>query len=686
MTANKKPKPPNAASPLRLEALRKRLAWLTLTVLVAASLGTYALHRYGSLPAGAVPQSTQFLDADGHVIATQMGGVNRQPVQLTDISPWLVKATLAIEDRRFYEHSGVDVRGLARAVWVDVRHLSKREGASTLTQQLARNLYLNHQRTWSRKFKEAWYAARLEQTYGKQEILQMYLNQIYYGHGAYGAEAAARLYFGKPARLLSLSESALLAGIPKGPRYYSPHLHPAEAEARRQTVLHAMLETKAITPEQAAGARKEKPAVRPLPEEPDRFAPYFADYVKRIAVERLGIDERLLNEGGLRITTTLDSNMQRAAEAAVRKGLPAQSQLQTALVAVDPRNGYIKAMVGGRSYKRNQYNRVFTTTRQPGSSFKPILYAAALERHVVTPATRFRSEPTIFYYDHNREIYRPSNFNNRYFNAEINLRQAIAASDNVYAVNTIMQAGPEAVLEAARRLGITSKLKPVPSLALGTFPVSPFEMATAYSAFAGGGSLAHSLAILRITDQNGSVLYEAHPRSEQVMPPAVAYVTTRLLESVFERGGTGHRVAGRLTRPMAGKSGTTDSDAWFVGYTPELTAAVWVGYDRGRAITSSDAHRAAPIFADFMESALEGRAPSAFEVPEGVVSVYIDPASGLLATPGCPKPVLETFLAGTEPTERCALHGDGMAPAAKEKPPASGGGGWWGKLRRLWGG
>ncbi len=668
----------------RLEGLRRQLGWFVLFGLIAASAGAYILHQYGSLPAGAFPQSTQFVDREGQVIASLSGGVNRRPVKLGDISPWLVKATLAVEDRRFYRHAGFDLKGLVRAAWVDVRHMSKREGASTLTQQLARNLYLNHQRTWTRKLKEAWYAARLEQTYGKDEILQMYLNQIYYGHGAYGAEAAARMYFGKPAKELTLAESALIAGIPKGPRYYSPYLHPSEAEARRHTVLRAMADAGAITAEEAERAIREKPAVKPLPEEPDRTAPYFIDYVKRIAVERLGIDERLLNEGGLIIRTTLDIGMQRAAEEAVKKGLPDDSQLQAALIALDPRNGYIKAMVGGRSYKANQYNRVFATTRQPGSSFKPILYAAALERRVVTPATRFRSEPTVFYYDNYREIYRPSNYGNRYARKEISLRQAIASSDNIYAVNTIMQTGPEEVIGMARRLGISSKLKAVPSLALGTFPVSPMEMAIAYSTFASGGKLPEPLAILRIEDRSGRVLYEAHPRQTQALDPAVAYVTTRLLESVFEPGGTAHRISGMLKRPVAGKTGTTDSDAWFIGYTPELTASVWVGYDRGRAITPSEAHRAAPIFANFAEAALDGRPPADFQAPEGVVSALVDPESGGLAGPGCPKPVLETFLAGTEPTETCPLHGangqEEPAPAAR----AGGGGGWWKKLRRWW--
>ncbi|MFC5529072.1 transglycosylase domain-containing protein [Cohnella yongneupensis] len=670
----------------RWTKLRRRLGWLTLfSLLLLSGCGFYML-RYGALPAGAIMQSTQIIDSEGVVLASVQGGVNRQIVKLADISPWLVKATVAIEDRRFYEHAGVDLHGLARAAWVDMRHMSKQQGASTLTQQLARNLYLSHERTWTRKIKEAWYAARLEQTYSKDEILELYLNQIYYGHGAYGAEAAAKLYFNKPAKQLSIAESALLAGIPKGPRYYSPHLHPEESKARRQQVLEALLETRQITAQQAEKSAAKPLGIRALPEEQVSAAPYFADYVKKIAIEKLGIDERLINEGGLRIYTTLDARVQRQAEAAVKQGLPAgESELQAALIAIDPRNGYIKAMVGGRNYRRNQYNRVFASSRQPGSSFKPIMYATALEQHAITAATRFRSEPTLFYFDGNRQIYRPSNYNNRYFNGEIGLRQAIAASDNIFAVNTIMQVGPEQVIGMARKLGIHSPLNAVPSLALGTFPVSPFEMASAYSVFAGQGRKAEPIAITRILDAKGRVIYEAHPSTTEVLSPALAYVTTHLLESVFDRGGTGHRVSSLLKRPVAGKSGTTDSDAWFVGYTPELTTAVWVGYDRGRPITSTEAHRAAPIFAHFTEAALADVPPSSFPMPEGVVSATFDPATSLLAAPECPAEwTTEVFLSGTEPTETCALHQDKAGGDPADHGGGGGGRSWWHKFRKWW--
>ncbi len=664
--------------------LRRRIGWMTLLSLIAFASAGFLLLKYAPLPAGATMQSTRILDANGRTIASLKGGVNRPTAKLADISPWLIKATLSVEDRRFYEHAGVDWRGLARAAWVDLRHMAKEQGASTLTQQLARNLYLSHERTWTRKLKEAWYAGRLEQSFSKDEILELYLNQIYYGHGAYGAEAASRLYFNKPAKELTVAESALLAGIPKGPRYYSPHLNPKSSRARQRKVLQAMRETGQITMLQAERAARENVRVRALPEEEERSAPYFAEYVKKVAVERLGIDERLMNEGGLTIRTTLDLRMQEKAEAAVKKGLQGAAQeLQTGLIAVDPRNGYIKAMVGGRNFRVNQYNRVFASTRQPGSSFKPIVYAAALESRTITAATRFRSEPTLFYFDGARQIYRPSNYNGRYFHEDIGLRRAIAASDNVYAVHTIMQAGPENVIAMARKMGITSPLKAVPSLALGTFPVSPFEMAYAFSVFASGGVRAEPIAITLVQDRRGKILYESHPRQEQVVEPALAYVTTHLLKSVFERGGTARRVSKMLSRPVAGKSGTTDSDAWFVGYTPELTTAVWVGYDRGRPITSGEAHRAAPIFAQFTEEALAGAPPKGFPVPEGVVHAYIDPESGLLASPTCPgEGAVEVFLQGTEPARACGPLEPAVEP--KQRRPERPDRNLWKKLRDWW--
>ncbi|WP_246070690.1 transglycosylase domain-containing protein [Paenibacillus kobensis] len=674
----------------------KRIAKLTgvIAALFIASIASMLLYlRIQSLPAAAITQTSQMLDLQGNVIDTFHTTQNRSSVSLDRISPYVVQATLAIEDRRFYDHGGFDMKGMARAILVNAQNMSKKQGASTLTQQLARNLYLTHERTWTRKLKEAMYTVQLEMHYSKDDILNMYLNQIYYGHGAYGIEAAAEQYFGKRASELDLAESAMLTGIPKGPKYYSPYMNMKNAKDRQLTILHAMSDGGVITRQAADSAYAELLAFKPLAESRgDGFAPYFRDYIRSVATGELGIDEQLLNEGGIRIYTTLDRDAQLAAEKAVEDGIPAGSEQQAALIAIDPRNGYVKAMVGGRDYPNNQFNRVFATTRQPGSSFKPVLYLTALEQQGITPLTAYKSEPTTFTYDDGRLTYEPHNYNDKYVGDFIDMRQAIASSDNIYAVNTIMQTGADKVIDMARKLGIDSPMKPVPSLALGTFPVSPFEMASAFGTFANGGVRVKPIAILRIEDRSGDVLYEAKHESQPVVDPAHAYVLTSLMESVFETGGTGHRVSSSMNRPVAGKTGTTSSDAWLVGYTPELATAVWVGYDKGRQLSTTEAHRAAPIFASFTEGALASVPPKIFPMPAGVVSAYVDPKSGKLAGEGCADSKrLETFVAGTEPTVTC----DGSEPAGSGSGDKSQTDGtadrqaqerksWWGDLKKWW--
>lgn len=628
------------------------------------------------------------LDLHGNVIDTFHAGENRRSVQLSDISHYVIEATLAIEDRRFYDHRGFDMKGMARAVMVNVQSFSARQGASTLTQQLARNLYLTHERTWQRKLKEAMYTVQLEMNYSKDEILGMYLNQIYYGHGSYGIEAAAMMYFNKHASELTLAESAMLAGIPKGPKYYSPYLNMKNAKDRQLTILQAMLEGGSITSEQADAAYKEMLSFQTLGSgDQEGFAPYFRDYIRYIAVDKLGINEHLLNEGGITIYTTLDPSAQATAEEVIAKGFPENSEQQAALIAIDPRTGYIKAMVGGRNYKNNQYNRVFAKTRQPGSSFKPFLYLTALQSGFMSPVTRYKSEPTVFTYDEGRKTYEPRNYGDKYLNELIDMRQALASSDNIYAVNTIMTVGADKVIETAKKLGIESPMKPVPSLALGTFPVSPFEMASAFGTFANGGIHMEPVAILRIEDRKGQVLYEAKQKSVQAITPAEAYVMTSLMESVFEEGGTGFRVSSIIKRPIAGKTGTTPTDAWLVGYTPELATAVWVGYDKDRKLTVAEAYRAAPIFAKFTEQALTAIPPKIFPIPEGIVNVYIDPTSGKLAESSCPHRRLETFISGTEPTDVCgepAGAGNNDSDATQNGSGTAGRRSWWNDLKRWW--
>lgn len=652
--------------------------------LIASAVFLFYLYQT-DLPLAYSDRNSQLLSRQGEAIAVfSSTDRSRSRIALDHISPYLIQATLAVEDRHFYKHFGFDLKGMARAVLVNLKEMNKVQGASTLTQQLARNLYLSHERTWSRKIKEAMYTAQLEMKLDKDQILQMYLNEIYYGHGAYGIQAAAQMYFGKSAEQLSLAESAMLAGVPKGPTYYSPFNQMKNAKDRQRLVLNAMVETGSITRQQAEEAYEEILQFKSLKlRTAGDKAPYFRDYVRNVVINELGFDESLLEHGGLKIYTTLDLEAQEAAELAVASELKGSPELEAALISIDPRNGHIKALVGGVNYVRSQYNHVFATTRQPGSTFKPIMYLSALSSRKMTSASKFSSQPTLFHYDNNRKTYSPKNFGDKYL-GEIDMRQAIAASDNIYAVNTILTIGSDQVIELGRKMGITSPLNAVPSLALGTSPVSPFEMASAFGVISNQGRQIKPVAVLKITDDEGRILYEApSPAAEQVVDPAAAYVLTHLLESVFEAGGTGNRVSAEIKRPVAGKTGTTSTDAWMVGFTPELSTAVWVGYDKGKTLGTAESRKAAPIFAKYTEKALEKVPPKIFPIPDGVVSVYLDPATGKLATEDCPSKKLEVFIEGTEPTEACDAHG------AKEPEPLpveekAKSRSWWSDLKRWW--
>jgi penicillin-binding protein 2D len=667
--------------------IKKMFSFLfSILIIGAIASAVFFLYlRAKPLPAAMVPQTTQITDQHGQTIDSLYTGQNRDSVPLSRVSPYLIQATLAIEDHRFYNHFGIDLRGTSRAVWVNLQHMDKVQGASTLTQQLARNLYLSHDRTWERKIKEAYYTLQLETHWSKDQILEGYLNTVYFGHSTYGVQAAARMFFGKDAKDLTLAEAALMAGVPKGPAYYSPYLDEKNAFQRQKLILSAMVREGFISQQEADAAKQEKLSIAPLKKRAPAIAPYFSDYVKHHAARILNITPDELEEGGYQIMTTLDMNAQKMAEEAIERHIDKKSDIQAALVAIDPRNGYIKAMVGGRDYEKNQYNRVFADTRQPGSSFKAFVYLTALQKGGFTALTKRKSEPTVFTYDNGKKTYAPSNFGNHYPDDPIDLRQAIAQSDNIYAVQTLLDVGAEEVIATARKLGIQSPMQPVPSLALGTYPVSPFEMAQAFAVIANQGVKSEPVAILRIEDSVGRVLYEAQPQSEQVIEPEYTYVLTNLMESVFDSGGTAHRVAGTFKRPVAGKTGTTNNDAWLVGYTPELSTAVWIGYDRNRAISAVESYKAAPIFADFMENTLEAIPPKLFPIPDRVVSIYIDPATGKLADAGCPKSRLEVFIAGTEPTEYCTEHGSdkpAQQPPPKTDPKA--GHSWWEDLKRWW--
>lgn len=640
-------------------------------------LGILGYAKILGAPPLAVPQSTLFFADDGSLIGESNNGQKRYWVGMKDISSDLVNATVSIEDKNFYEHHGFDFKRIAGAVVADVRAFAKVQGASTITQQYARNLFLEHDKTWKRKMLEAFYTIRLEMNYSKKEILEGYLNTIYYGNGAYGVEAASEYYFGKKSDDLTLAEASMLAGIPKGPGLYSPLASMKNAKSRQAIILQSMVNNHYITKKAAQEA-----AAQPLhlvgvhKTQKVKMAPYFQDAVKNALKNQLHLDERTIALGGLKVYTTLNLKEQEAAERQVHKYVSNTSEIQVGLVAMDPKTGNVKAMIGGRDYEKSPFNRAVQAIRQPGSTIKPLLYYAALN-HGFTPSTTMRSESTTFHFDDGTPDYTPHNFNNKYADGEITLAQALAVSDNIFAVKTNLFLGEGTLIETARKFGISTKMKAVPSLALGTSGVRVIDMAGAYSMFANGGKKASPTLITRVEDYNGNVIYQKDNRAEQVLDPAKAFVMTQMLTGIFDpklngyASVTGSTILKDLTRPYAGKSGSTETDSWMIGYTPQLVTAVWAGYDVGKPLELvAEKTYAKNIWANFMEDALSGKPVKAFKPPkDGVIGVYVDPQNGKLATDDCPVRRFTYFVEGTEPTEYCNEHfkHTGESPAAKKK-------------------
>lgn len=608
-------------------------------------------------------RNTIYYDQDGMIIGEDKGIESRYWIDLADISPHIIAATIAIEDQNFFDHNGFDLKRIIRATFLNIKNFSLKEGASTLTQQYARNLFLTHEKTWVRKLSEAFYTVRLEMYYSKDEILEGYLNTIYFGHGAYGIEAASKYFFNKSANEVSLTEATMLVGIPKGPTYYSPLNDLEKANRRQQIILDQLLDQEVISKSDYVEAINEPLTyVATQEKQTKNIAPYFQDVVIREAADILQLDHTIVKSNGYHIYTTLNRRFQQQLESTIHKNMQGNSELQTGAMALDPKTGAIQALIGGRSYEKSPYNRAITAKRMVGSAFKPILYYGALE-HNYTASTLLMSKPTIFSLENN-QTYQPSNFNNYYAEAPITLAQALALSDNVYAVKTNLFLGVETLIDTARRFGITGELPAVPSLALGTASVSVNEMVTAYGMLANGGKQIESHTIEKIVDQNGRTVFERKNMLEQqVFDPVYTFILTDLMSGMFDRtldgymAVTGSTIADRLTHKYAGKSGTTDTDSWMIGYSPTLVTGIWTGYDNNRKLNSSvETAYAKNIWADFMEAAHEGIEPQTFTIPQGVISIKIDPSTGQIATPYCPVNRSMYFKKGTEPTSHCMTH------------------------------
>ena len=591
--------------------------------------------------------------------------VRRVNVPLARVPRALRAAFIATEDRRFYYHHGVDWRSAARALVRNISRADVSEGFSTITMQVVRNAFvpkLAQERSLRRKLIEIYLARRLEHSLGKQRILELYLNVIYLGNGAYGVEAASRDLFGKSVERLSVAEAATLAALARGPSYYAPRRHPDRALARRNLVLTVMAREHYLSDSAAARARRQALRLSPAERRPREDRSFALDPVRAAVDSLLGDAESL---GDLVVHTTLDARAQRAAEQAVARQAAAIDRvsgrrrgdtLQGAFVALDPRNGELRAIVGGRAYVPRGFNRALVARRQPGSAFKPFVYAAALARGF-TPAAVVQDTPVEI--TEHGQVWRPVNFDGQY-GGRLTLRRALMRSANAATVRLGQSVGEERVVALARRAGIRSPLAAVPALALGAAEVTPLELAAAYAPFANGGLRVEPSLIRRIEAGDGSVLWRAAPaRGERVLGAAEAYQLTSMLESVVD-GGTGRAVRDLGVRgPVAGKTGTTNNgaDVWFVGYTPTVVGAVWFGYDAPRPIApgASGGRLAAPAWAAFYLDGWRER-DTAWQPPAGMVQRTIDAFNGKLANEWCPVTQREWFRAGTEPTDTCREH------------------------------
>ena len=621
-------------------------------------------------------------------------------VSFKDLPKDYVNAVVAIEDRQFFSHSGINYRGIMRALWRDASEGQMQEGGSSITQQLVKNFFLTPERTLKRKAQEAMIAVVLETKLSKEEIFQLYANEIYMGQsGSYainGVGEAASVYFNKDVMNLTLPESAFLAGIIRGPSLYSPYRDPERAKARRNQVLDSMADAELISREEADKAKATELKIEPKRKAINSDAPYFLDYLQQHLTNELATRE--LAQQSYRVYATVDMDLQRAADKAVNDELAKLDQifakrkknpippgtLQAALVAINPKTGEVVAMVGGRDYGASQLNRATDANRQPGSVFKPIVYATALNTafdgtasEKISPASMFMDAPKTFIYGRS-QTYSPENFRKVYSNKEVTLRNALVHSLNVVTVEVGEQVGFSRVARMAEKLGLP-RPQPFPALALGTAEATPLQVARAYTAFANSGQLVEARPVIRVTNNDGLGIVDEKPSTQQALKPEISWIMTNIMQGVLDEGTAARaRTEFGFKAMAAGKTGTS-RDGWFAGYTPNLVCVVWVGFDDNSELGLEGAKSALPIWASFMKAALAARPDlggDSFPKPDNIAQAEIDPTTGLLATESCPKRRAEYFIAGTEPVELCTEHDDEILqpgePADYNWPEGSG--------------
>ena len=630
------------------------------------------------------PLSTRLYDVHNRLIK-ELYIQKRVPVPLDSIPPYAIQATISVEDKDFFKHYGIDFKRIVKSIIVDIIKHRYAQGASTITQQLARNLFLTPKKSITRKLREALLALMIERYYSKEEILNMYMNQIYYGNGNYGIEAASEYYFGKPVSQLSINESALLAGLPRGPGYYSPFKYPKRAKRRRNVVLNAM-ERAGYLDSNTVQILKQEPIEVVKREEKKKIGPYFIQEVIKKLNRLFG--KEYLTMGGYTVYTTMDMDMQSVADSVVETGCKRAERIfkltpkdsfsdstinplnipyiEGALVAIAPHSGGIRALVGGRNFKHSKFNRATMARRQAGSSFKIFLYTAAIDNGY-SPSNMILDAPIVE--EIQGKIYAPANYDSTFL-GKISLRKALALSRNLASLRLIKQVGVFTTIDYAHKMGIKSPLKPVLSLPLGTCGVTPLEMANGYATIANYGVRISPYYIDSIKDRNGNLVYTHLPIRERVLSPATSYIMIDMMKSVFNHGTAyGARRMG-FRCPAAGKTGTTDNytDAWFVGFVPDLIISTWMGYDTPKRIGkgATGARIALPVWVNFMKG-IGDTTNQDFPVPDGVVKKYVCTASGLLPTKYCPRVRQEVFLRGNEPEKYCNIHSP--HPKIKENVP-----------------
>ena len=594
-----------------------------------------------------------------------MNGLSDEWVKKKDISKHVINATISIEDKNFYKHHGFDFPRIAKSLCVNLINKDNLQGASTISQQYTKNLFLDFNKTWKRKIKEAWLTVRLESQYSKDEILEGYLNTINYGE-VYGIENASHYYFNKDAKDLTLAESTMLAGIPKSPANYSPLVNEKKAKERQLLVLNAMVNNKYITEEEKDKAYKEKLNYYGyIKENKLDTLMYYQDAVRKELNSIDTIPNTFLDTGGLKIYTYLDMEAQEKLEQAMKNNV--NNDLEVASIMMKPKNGEVIALIGGKNYTNSQFNRATSSKRQVGSTLKPFLYYSALENGF-TSSTTFTSEETTFVFSNNK-TYAPANYNNNYGNKQISMAAAIAYSDNIYAVKTHIFLGENTLVDTLKRVGITSSLSAIPSLALGSEEISLLEMTQAYSSLANLGYKVKGHFIKKVTDMDGNTLYEYKNEKNKILNSNIAYITNELLTSTYNYNfidynyPTCYDITDKMTRKYAIKTGTTDTDHLIFGYNKDIVLGIWSGYDDAKKSEVTDGKQIRYMWIDAIEAYLKDKKDNWYKTPDNVVGTLVDPITGQIATKDTKNATMFYYIKGTQPSYDDSL--DSLIPTSK---------------------